>query len=215
MELMTPLRLDSLLKAADIAPATMSAEIGRDKDYVRDYIKGRKKTLKADDLARIMEVLRRHIDDELPTFRAPTGEDMEVVGKVQAGMWLETYVHQDEEAETVPVARDPRFPEAPQYALRIVGDSMDEEAPDGSYAICVSLAESGLETKPGMIVHVERVRPDQSESTLKAVDLVDGQFVLKPRSRNPIYKPIMPEQVKGETVLIRGVVLSFYRRNVL
>lgn len=205
-----------MIEAAGTNAAALSSAIGRDKDYVRDFIKGRKKTLKADELATILEILRPSIDDELPTFYAPTGDEMEVAGVIQAGMWLETYVNPyQDERETIPVARDPRFPEARQYALRIVGDSMDEEAPDGAYAVCVDFADSGLEQKPGLIVHVERVRPDTSESTLKAIDFENGAFVLKPRSRNPAYKPIYPAQLKGEQVFIRGVVLSFFNRRTL
>lgn len=215
MEKMTPQRLEAMLIAADISPAAMSAMIGRDKDYIRDFIKGRKKTLKADEMAEILAILRPKIDDELPHLTAPSEDEMEVVGKVQAGLWLETFVADEGERETIPVARDPRFPEATQYAVKVVGDSMDEEAADGSYAICVNFAESGLVQKPGMIVHVERQRPDQSESTLKAIDYEDGVFILKPRSRNPVYKPIYPEQMKGERVFIRGVVLSFFKRYTL
>lgn len=215
MEKMTPQRLEAMLIAADIAPAAMSVMIGRDKDYIRDFIKGRKKTLKADELAEILSILRPKIDEELPKITAPSDDEMEVVGKVQAGLWLETYMTDEGERETIPVARDPRFPEATQYAVKVVGDSMDEETPDGSYAICVNFAESGLEQKPGMIVHVERIRPDQSEATLKAIDIEDGRLVLKPRSRNPVYKPILPDQMKGENVVIRGVVLSFFNKKLL
>lgn len=215
MEKMTPERLEAMLIAADISPAAMAAMINRDKDYIRDFIKGRKKTLKADEMLEIMAILRPKIDDELPPLTAASEDEMEVVGRVQAGLWLETYISDDEERETIPVARDPRFPEAEQYAVKVVGDSMDEETPDGSYAICVNFAESGLTQKPGMIVHVERIRPDQSEATLKAIDFEDGRFILRPKSRNPVYKPIYPDEMKGEQVLIRGVVLSFFKRNVL
>lgn len=212
MEKMTPARLDAMLAAAEIAPATLSAMIGRDKDYIRDFLKGRKKTLKADELAEIIAILRPKIDEELPTITAPSEDEMEVVGNVQAGRWLETYMQEEGERETIPVARDPRFPEATQYAVKVVGDSMNEETPDGSYAICVNFAESGLKEKPGMIVHVERIRPDQSETTLKQLDIEDGRLILRPRSRNPVYKPILPDQMKGEHVVIRGVVLSFFNR---
>lgn len=208
---MTPERLEVLIKRAGENPTSVALGINRDKDYVRDYIKGRKQTIKADDLVEILAYLRPKIDDELPNYTVVDSDEIEVVGVVQAGAWLETYARNSEEkSETIPVARDPRFPEARQYALKVIGDSMDQEVKDGAYAICVAFGDAGLEKKAGMIVHVERIRPETSETTLKAIEMENGRMVLKPRSSNPVHKPIYRDQSLGEEVVIRGLVLSFY-----
>lgn len=95
-----------------------------------------------------------------------------LLGTIQAGHWLETTdAIEGANREMVPVVKDPRFPHAKQYALRVVGDSMDLDYPDGSIVNCVDFADSGLALAEGMLLHVERQRAGGQliEITLKAV----------------------------------------------
>lgn len=137
-----------------------------------------------------------------------------IVGEIRAGHWLETaFVDAPGEPEMLAVARDPRFPRARQYALRVIGDSMDLDYPDGSYVTCVDFAESGLAVKEGLTVHVERQRSAGQlvEITLKAVERARGKLILVPHSSNPLHQPISFDGSDAD-VVIRGVVTGGWRQ---
>lgn len=137
-----------------------------------------------------------------------------VLGIIQAGHWLETtFLEPEGEPEMLPVARDARFPHARQYALRVLGDSMDLDYPDGSYVTCVDFAETGLSITHGMVVHVERLRSGGQlcEITLKQVVVKNGAFTLCPRSSNPLHQPIAFSGTDSD-IIIRGVVTGGWRQ---
>jgi len=137
-----------------------------------------------------------------------------VLGNIQAGHWLETaFIDNEGEPEMLPVARDSRFPRARQYALRVVGDSMSLDYPDGSYVTCVDYAESGLKIADGMVVHVERHRAhgQMVEITLKQVVQKGRGFMLVPRSSNPAHQPIAFTGHEDD-IIVRGVVTGGWRR---
>jgi SOS-response transcriptional repressor LexA len=135
-----------------------------------------------------------------------------LLGSIQAGHWLELGFAQEEaKTEMVPIIRDPRFPHAKQYALRVIGDSMNLDYPDGSIVTCVDFADSGLSLGEGLIVHVERQRAGGQlvEVTLKAVERRRGKLVLVPHSSNPTWQPIVLDGPDGDTVTVcKGVVLG-------
>ena len=141
-----------------------------------------------------------------------------VLGNIQAGHWLETSFLQEAGVapELLPVARDERFPRARQYALRVVGDSMDLDYPEGSYVTCVDFAESGLPIVEGLVVHVERYRFEGQmvEVTLKVVEKRKGEVVLAPRSTNPQWQPLTLDGENTE-IVIRGIVTGGWRQTKL
>lgn len=138
-----------------------------------------------------------------------------LLGSIQAGHWLEvTFADEGLDIDMVPVASDPRFPHAKQYALRVVGDSMDLDYPDGSIVTCVDFAESGLALTEGMTVHVERQRGGGQliEATLKYVERRKGEFVLVPHSSNPKHVAFPVKNSGPDTeVYMRGVVTGGWR----
>lgn len=139
-----------------------------------------------------------------------------LLGSIQAGHWLETtYQEEEAEPEMVQVARDPRFPFARQYALRVVGDSMDLDYPDGSVVTCVDFAESGLPLSEGMTVHVERQRAGGQlvEVTLKFVERRKGTLCLVPHSSNPKHQafPVNSGPKDDTAVITRGIVTGGWR----
>lgn len=143
-------------------------------------------------------------------------EGLPLLGSIQAGHWLETtFADEGLEVEMVPVVRDPRFPHAKQYALRVVGDSMDLDYPDGSIVTCVDFAESGLALAEGMIVHVERHRGGGQlvEVTLKYVERRrGGEYVLVPHSSNTKYTSFPLNGSGSDTeVFTRGIVTGGWR----
>lgn len=139
-------------------------------------------------------------------------EGLPLLGNIQAGAWVEA-VEAPEGAgvEMVQVVRDPRFPHARQYALKVVGDSMDLDYPDGSVVTCVSFADSGLALTEGMIVHVERHQAGGQlvETTLKQVQRRNGKIHLVPRSSNPRHRAFAIDGESNDTeVICKGVVLG-------
>jgi SOS-response transcriptional repressor LexA len=208
----SPEMLAEAIEQAGTTPAALALAIGRDKDYIRDYLVGRKRSLKADDLMKITQQIGP-VSKTLTTGELPIRNDlpaMPVVGTIRAGAWIETYMLEHDDQGVIPVARDHRFPYARQYALAVSGDSMDQEAPDGSFVICVDFGESGLQLKAGMIAHVESMEHGKSETTLKEVAFENGEIKLIPRSSNPVYKAISLNGHEGLEVFVRGIVLSVY-----
>lgn len=193
--------------------------------FVRDILRGKTRSPSSENLAKLAIALDTTPDWFIVEGEAEVHQDaprpvelvgLSVVGKIQAGAWLDRSILDDDgEHEVIPVARDPRFPRARQYGLQINGDSMDKEYPDGSYVSCVDYYDSGVALKDGLIVHVERQNGPLVEMTLKAVETVDGKRVLAPRSHNPRHQPIPLEGDSGTEILIRGIVTGSYRRTVI
>lgn len=210
MPILAPDKLAEAIEEAGTTPTALALAIGRDKDYIRDYLVARKRSLKADDWTKIADKLgyapltmeEVQLQNDL--------QELPVVGTIRGGAWIETVIMGQEDRGSIPVGRDRRFPYATQYALAVSGDSMDLVAPHGSFVICVNFGESGLSLKQGQIVHVESVEIDKAETTLKEVAYENGQFILIPRSTNPIYKPIRVGLHDGVETRVRGVVLGVY-----
>jgi len=138
-----------------------------------------------------------------------------LLGSIQAGHWVEVGFAQDEaERPMVPFARDPRYPHAKQYALKVVGDSMDLDYPDGSIVTCVNFADSGLslgDALIGQILHVERQRAGGQlvEMTLKALEKRKGKLYLAPHSSVATYQPFPINDKTAETeTIVRGIVVG-------
>lgn len=144
---------------------------------------------------------------EVILFGDGVSRGMPVLGHIEAGQFRDiSLLDQSDERPTIAVARDERFPEADQYALLVSGDSMDQLFPDGCYVTCVSWADTGLDLKAGMIVHVERTVGSLVETTLKEVSGFAPNWALKPRSSNPRHKIITFEPIDGVEVTVRGLV---------
>lgn len=200
----TPKVLTKLLKDADIAPAHLALKIGRDKDYIRDYLVGRKKSLKPND----WDAIKREL--KIPDFgNAPLAvSGMPVVGIAKAGAFMDVSISDFENNEEISVARDPRFPRAEQYALKVAGDSMNKMFNDGSYVICVNWADSGMELRPDMCLHIERHQSPLVEVTLKRYATRSGKRYLDPQSTNAIHKPIEINGDDSTEIIIKGLVIG-------
>lgn len=113
---------------------------------------------------------------------------MPVQGEVRAGAWLEID-GEPETVETIPALPDPRYGRVPQFALRVVGTSMNKVAPPGQYVIVVSWPELGAELRDGDLVVVKRSRAMTYEVTLKrARKAENGDWELWPESTDPRYQ---------------------------
>lgn len=187
--------------------------------FVRDILRGKTRSPSADNLNKLASALET-TPDQLMTGGERSAE-MEVGGlvvlsDVTAGIWLEVTTLDeidDEDRDRIPAARDRRFPRARQYALRVRGDSMDEEFPDGSYVTCVDFWETGLSPRAGLTVHVERTRAGGQlvEITLKMIESIDGQLFLVPKSSNPKWKPVPIDGTEDTEVKIKGLVTGGWK----
>jgi SOS-response transcriptional repressor LexA len=210
-------RIDQLLRETGKSAASASREAGMSPDFIRDLKRKPKVKPGAESLTKLANVLNT-TPEYLLYGKADASvlpvKGLPVVGVVEAGQFRDiTLIDQDEEHRTVNVVKDGRYPQARQYALRVSGDSMDQMFADGSYVICVSFADTGLNPKSGMIVHVERriAGTHLVETTLKEVEYRGRRCFLLPRSTNTKHKPIEihPDDEKTETV-IQGLVIGAY-----
>ncbi|NTF54873.1 helix-turn-helix domain-containing protein [Agrobacterium rhizogenes] len=191
--------------------------------FVRDILRGKSKNPGFEKLEKLAAALDTTVDwftsssdDGRPMSRLASVEGLDIVGSIQAGSWVDrSIIEETYEREIIPVARDPRFPHAKQYALEVLGDSMDLEYPEGCYVTCVDYWDSGITMKDGLRVHVERHNGSLVEMTLKAVQTIDGIQMLVPRSSNPKHKPFRFEAEGSAEILIKGVVTGSYRRTII
>lgn len=139
-----------------------------------------------------------------------TGQ-MPVRHRVQAGVWMEIDSSLDEIIGKIPIARDPSYPASrPQYAVLVVGDSMDQVLPEGSYAIVV--AAEGQTPMHGDLVIVRRTHRGLVERTIKRYVVTAGGAELRPESNDPKYKP-MPILGDEDTLIeIEGFVIGEFKR---
>lgn len=217
-------RLRQRMDALEINALQAAKKAGLGGSFVRDILRGKTRSPSAENLAKLATAL-----ETTPDFLRGITEteanstEIEVVGlpvvsSVRAGRWLEvTTLDDDFEQEIIPVARDMRFPAARQYALKIIGDSMDLEFPDGCYVTCIDYWQAGIPIRDGLRVHVERTKGGGQlvEITIKAIDTIDGVQMLVPRSSNPKWKPIPIEGDDETTVTVRGIVTGSWRPTLL
>lgn len=143
----------------------------------------------------------------------PSGEfGLRVEGVVEAGRFRDISLVEDnpDEREFIPAARDPRYPHANQYALRVSGDSMDEIAADGSYVTCVCWPETGLALEDRMVLHVERHVGPLVENTLKRYVIKGGKKWLCPESSNKKHAAIEIDGDESAEFVIKGLMIGMY-----
>lgn len=210
-------RIDKRLEELRTNRTAASVAAGLGRTFIRDLARGKGANPSIDSLRKLAVALKLSVEDLTTDTESATLPPQEVainqlvvMGTIEAGQFRDiTLADQDEEdREVINVARDPRFPRARQYALKVSGDSMDELFPDRSYVTVVDFWDSGLEPKDGLVVHVERRIADTHlvETTLKEIKRQGAEVILVPRSSNAKHKPI-PMAGDGKTeIVICGVV---------
>lgn len=206
-------QLRALRESRQLSQARLAELAGTSQPQIRRLESGQRKLTKewAERLAPHLQVSARDLmfaeTDDLE--REVVG--LPVLGISRAGDWLDISIMDEPDVlPTINVARDPRFPKARQYALRVSGDSMDELFGDGCFVTLVDYAETGLALRPGMIVHVEQHMGGTSlvETTLKQIS--PDMKALLPRSRNPVHKPLRFNGTDATEIVVRGIVTGKY-----
>ena len=207
-------KIRKLREALGLSQAALAERAGTSQPQIRRLESGERKLTK-EWAERLAPHLQSSAIDLM--FSDSPDEEREVIGltvegTVKAGDWLDISIMDDNrEPEVIHVAKDPRFPRAHQYALRVEGDSMNEIFRDGSFVTVVDFAETGLSLRPGMIVHVERHMGAMSlvETTLKEVG--NDLKTLLPRSTNPVHKPIRMNGNEATEIVVKGIVTGEWK----
>lgn len=140
--------------------------------------------------------------------------EMPVRGEVRAGAWLEIDENPPDMG-TIPAMHDPRFTRATQFALLVVGTSMNKVVPPGQYVIVASWPELGQELRDGDLVVVRRERAMTYEVTLKRARVgTNGKWQLWPESTDPRYQePVtMGDGDRDVEVTVIGKVVGRYEQ---
>lgn len=150
-----------------------------------------------------------------------------VQGEVQAGVWYpETPINfynvdGDPSLDKYKpgwAVDDPEYADLRQFALRIVGNSINKLAPDGHFAVCVNYDDARSSIQDGDVVVVEQRRAGLTEATIKIARGSAGKWELWPHSTDIEHqKPIKLNakdnrdlEQKDTEVEVVALVIGFY-----
>jgi SOS-response transcriptional repressor LexA len=204
-----------------MTPAEVSQKAGLNPGYLRDLLRKNSNPTMGK-VAKIAEVLGLSTAFLVSGDSGTNGEQLapmpvsmsSIVGVIEAGKFRDVSIHsQDDDFPQIPVPQNELFPHLTQYVLEVRGDSMNKIVLEGTYVVCVPFAKTRLSPKPGMIVHVERSMSDGQfvETTLKEIDEVDGELLLRPRSTNLAHQDIKLEGDESTMIEVRGLVVSLWK----
>lgn len=225
-------RLQELLDKKNLKPAPLAKQLGLGESFVRDILRGKAKSPRADGLAALADALGTTSDyllgnDESGALAGPAilrqGEPLKFAGVVQAGAFLAVDEHFNQDPEEVPhyVLPDASIsPKVRQYAWRARGDSMNEAGIlDGMWVVAADAGDytdliQDIETGDLVVVERSRAQGGEREVTVKEVHFFRNRYELRPVSSNTEYQPIIVENDKSPAddteVKIIGVVLTAY-----
>lgn len=133
-------------------------------------------------------------------------DGVHIVGDVAAGVFQEA--HQRDEDDWEFITLPDGYGEV--FGLRVKGDSMDKEFPDGSVLLCENYNEADDEVPLGKYVIADRIDGATGfiESTCKKLtqDEKSGTYILLPESTNPVHMPLPLMDMGEQTVRVRAVV---------
>lgn len=223
MESVLQERVLARMKELNLKASPLAKKAGLGDSFVRDILRGKTSVPKADNLDRLARALDTTPEYLLGSDGAPMEGPIAIpagrvpyAGKVNAGAFLEVdeYFNQDDGDHLVPeyVPRHPAYPQLPQRAWHIGGDSMNEAGmTDGMWAIAAPYADYVDligELDNGSFVVVERLRHggSQREVTVKEVQFARKGMRLIPRSTNkkhPEFFIPLDEEADNDTEQVR------------
>ena len=128
---------------------------------------------------------------------------------VRAGHWLAVEFMDEYQDDGVRVPYCEEYKEFDQFAVKVVGDSINKFAQDGDRLVCATI-ESGIQLVDGDHVIVEATRNGgaEVEATVKQIKMMPDGLELWPNSTNPMYTGPVKLEKNGDEVRLRGVVLA-------
>lgn len=165
----------------------------------------------ADRISRAMDVQLPEVFGEI----VPAVVDgLPVLGSVQAGVWREADVADEPKYPPLPISPDSRYPGHAQFALKVVGTSMNRVVQDGMYIVCVTWAELGRQPRDRDLVVVERRRDGLVETTVKRIQIQNRKILLMPDSDDPRWQsPIeLDGGLESDEIAITALVVGKYEQ---
>jgi SOS-response transcriptional repressor LexA len=189
----------------------LAKTLGRHPAVVTNILTG-KREIKAREIELISKYLEVDAPDQPAFVPNPHIVTAYVVGDVAGGVWAEPGVHFEPFPSTVVV--DGRWPPKSVYLLRVRGSSINRQAKDGDFVLCLDVFAAPRDFQPGDWVVVERTDDGgRCETTVKQVrgNRQTG-FALYPDSDDPTFQsPITIGAQDGVTVKVKAFVLEFIR----
>jgi SOS-response transcriptional repressor LexA len=187
-------RIDEQLEKTGKAATAVSTDAGFNEGFIRDMRRKKKLMPGIDKIAALATQLET--TPEYLAFGVGSSEFVESVGmpvrgEVAAGLWHEVDGITDANAfESVPIALDPRYPKEAQYGLIVKGTSVNKVANPGDVLLCLDLALTGIDPRPGDMVIVERRRFQgrEREVTAKRMRREGKLILLIPDSTDPAWQ---------------------------
>jgi transcriptional regulator with XRE-family HTH domain len=138
-------------------------------------------------LHRLRDALDVPLIELLEDPEAPVPAGLELKGEVRAGAWLELGDQQEADSPVfVNIMPDRRYSGARQYALRVVGNSMNKFVQPGSFVVVADWADLGLlEPRQDDVLVIRRQRAMTYEITLKRAKKGQNGWELWPESTDP------------------------------
>lgn len=203
----------------------VSLEAGKGETFFRDMLK-RDRTPSSENLGLVCKALGVTTSwvmegEESPQFERVEAEYLRLplVGSVQAGAWR---TNDDWEWEDAVHHYVPK-PDGHEtyFLLEVRGDSMNLEYPEGSFLVCVPMAQYNHVLESDDHVVVQRHENGSYEYTVKVlIQDGDGTLWLEPRSTNRAHQPIpFPKDEAIDDggvppIMITAVVVADYRKRV-
>lgn len=197
--------LKALKEALAVKPRSQSAAaraIGIDPASMNRALAGGRR-LQVDELAKLMRYLSETGDNPFSSNGVAT---VPVVGAVEAGAWREPNLH--DTYENIPVLASDNNDKL--FALRVVGPSMNELYPDGSYVVA-RMFEGGPWPIGKRVVVQRTDSAGKVETTLKELARGKGGLELWPRSTDERHQAPIALNEADDTIEIIGLVVSSYR----
>ncbi len=210
---MTPgARIREARRAAGKTQAEVAAALGATQSVISDWENDRLHSW-VDVAERLALLLGRPQGYFRERGAAPVeARGIDVIGAVQGGVFQLAVEWPDEDRFQVPVAPLPGYEGVQLRALKVVGPSVNQLYPDGSYVI-VARAED-VEVREGDRVVVYRSHGGLIEATIKELRVEqDGRIALWPRSDHPEFQePIYLEASDQDAPQIAFVVVGSFRQ---
>ena len=208
----------TLAKRSGVSPSTVSRFMYQDVKHalsIRTVAKiseavGETPPMESDEFASNLPAINQFATNIRPYVQSM----VHIHGTIRAGQpaFIGDEPLEPKECIAIPSGEGERFPGIAKFALRVVGDSMNLKAPDGSIVVCVKLIDVGRDPVPGeTVVVLNRTRYGFMDATLKDYTRrPDGVVELWPRSTNPDHqKPLTPaDYAEGEAPIIHAIAVQ-------
>lgn len=140
-----------------------------------------------------------------PAGTSPAVVETRVAGEVEAGTWREALFNFDVDSDPendkyppIPYVSHPRYRGVPQFAVKVIGTSVNKIIPDGYFAVCVPYWEVRGQVTEGDLVVIQRKQGELFEGTIKRIARGSKNWELHPESDDPKHLPIVLPEQRGE-----------------